>query len=309
VVKNKSEGEEENTHPPQKKKERKREREREPSLPLIKRRSPPLPPPRENMEEQDAEVSVPANDPRAASASVVLEEVGAPSNVEKKYAESELKHQSEEETKKRGRKRKEAEKESDEEKMASETTTKSTPSADREKIFHVFVKTLNGKTITLPLKWIGNTLEGLKFDDTNVKEEEEEEEEEEEIKGLEHVRYQELENLNDPKFDVRALLSNVLALRMKEREGWSRKFTKGLCQELFHFLELKATLGDFEGCEFSPPTSLMDDLWHEVILNTKLYRRLCATLPNNPGGKLIDHTTFGAVDLEVQRARTREKLT
>ena len=308
MVKNKSEGEEENTHPPQKKKERKREREREPSLPLIKRRSPPPPPPRENMEEQDAEVSVPANDPRAASASVVLEEVGAPSNVEKKYAESELKHQSEEETKKRGRKRKEAEKESDEEKMASETTTKSTPSADREKIFHVFVKTLNGKTITLPLKWIGNTLEGLKFDDTNVKEEEEEEEEEE-IKGLEHVRYQELENLNDPKFDVRALLSNVLALRMKEREGWSRKFTKGLCQELFHFLELKATLGDFEGCEFSPPTSLMDDLWHEVILNTKLYRRLCATLPNNPGGKLIDHTTFGAVDLEVQRARTREKLT
>jgi hypothetical protein len=97
---------------------------------------------------------------------------------------------------------------------------------------------------------------------------------------------------------------------MKEREGWSRKFTEALCRELFHFLELKATLGDFEGCEFSPPTSLMDDLWHEVILNTKLYRRLCATLPNNPEGKLVDRTTFGAaVDLEEKRELTRKKLT
>jgi hypothetical protein len=54
----------------------------------------------------------------------------------------------------------------------------------------------------------------------------------------------------------------------------------------------------------------MDDLWHEVILNTKLYRRLCATLPNNPEGKLVDHTTFGAaVDLEEKRELTRKKLT
>ena len=237
------------------------------------------------MEEQDAEVSVPEkNDPRAAaSGASVLEEVGAQNsnNVEeKKYVESD-------ETKQRGRKRKEVEKENDEE------------SADREeKTFRVFVKTLHGTSIVLPLKWIGNTLEGLKFDDTNV--------EEEEVTDLEHV---ELENLNDPKSEVRAFLSNALALRMKEREGWSRKFTEALCRELFHFLELKATLGDFEGCAFSPPTSLMDDLWHEVILNTKLYRRLCATLPNNPEGKLVDHTTFGAVDLEVQRERTREKLT
>jgi hypothetical protein len=119
-----------------------------------------------------------------------------------------------------------------------------------------------------------------------------------------------LEDLNDPNSDVRAVLSNALALRMKEREGWSRKFTEALCRELFHFLELKATLGDFEGCEFSPPTSLMDDLWHKVILNTKLYRRLCATLPNNPEGKLVDHTTFGAaVDLEEKRELTRKKLT
>ena len=149
--------------------------------------------------------------------------------------------------------------------------------------------------MVLDLKWIGNTLEGLKFDDTNL--------EEEEISL-------DLEDLNDPNSDVRAVLSNALALRMKEREGWSRKFTEALCRELFHFLELKATLGDFEGCEFSPPTSLMDDLWHEVILNTKLYRRLCATLPNNPEGKLVDHTTFGAaVDLEEKRELTRKKLT
>ena len=168
-------------------------------------------------------------------------------------------------------------------------------SADREeKTFRVFVKTLTGKWIVLDLKWIGNTLEGLKFDDTNL--------EEEEINL-------DLEDLNDPKSDVRAVLSNALALRMKESKRWSRKFTEDLCRELFHFLELKATLGDFEGCEFSPPTSLMDDLWHEVILNTKLYRRLCATLPNNPEGKLVEHTTFGAVDLEVQRERTRKELT
>jgi len=149
------------------------------------------------MEEQDAEVSVPEkNDPRAAaSGASVLEEVGAQNsnNVEeKKYVESD-------ETKQRGRKRKEVEKENDEE------------SADREeKTFRVFVKTLHGTSIVLPLKWIGNTLEGLKFDDTNV--------EEEEVTDLEHV---ELENLNDPKSEVRAFLSNALALRMKEREGWS----------------------------------------------------------------------------------------
>ena len=235
------------------------------------------------MEAKDAEVSVPEEiDSRvAASKASVLEEVGAAplNNVEeKKYAESD-------ETKKRGRKRKEAEKENDDEE-----------SADREeKTFRVFVKTLTGKLMVLDLKWIGNTLEGLKFDDTNL--------EEEEINL-------DLEDLNDPNSDVRAVLSNALALRMKEREGWSRKFTEALCRELFHFLELKATLGDFEGCEFSPPTSLMDDLWHEVILNTKLYRRLCATLPNNPEGKLVDHTTFGAaVDLEEKRELTRKKLT
>lgn len=235
------------------------------------------------MEAQDAEVSVPEEiDSRvAASKASVLEEVGAaPSNnvEEKKYAESD-------EAKKRGRKRKEAEKENDDEE-----------SADREeKTFRVFVKTLEGKLLVLDLKWIGNTLEGLKFDDTNL--------EEEEINL-------DLEDLNDPNSDVRAVLSNALALRMKERKGWSRKFTEALCRELFHFLELKATLGDFEGCEFSPPTSLMDDLWHKVILNTKLYRRLCATLPNNPEGKLVDHTTFGAaVDLEEKRELTRKKLT
>jgi|TARA_Y100000739_G_C20575588_1_gene450089 hypothetical protein len=235
------------------------------------------------MEAKDAEVSVSEEiDSRvAASKASVLEEVGAAplNNVEeKKYAESD-------ETKKRGRKRKEAEKENDDEE-----------SADREeKTFRVFVKTLTGKLMVLDLKWIGNTLEGLKFDDTNL--------EEEEINL-------DLEDLNDPNSDVRAVLSNALALRMKEREGWSRKFTEALCRELFHFLELKATLGDFEGCEFSPPTSLMDDLWHEVILNTKLYRRLCATLPNNPEGKLVDHTTFGAaVDLEEKRELTRKKLT
>ena len=235
------------------------------------------------MEAKDAEVLVSEEiDSRvAASKASVLEEVGAAplNNVEeKKYAESD-------ETKKRGRKRKEAEKENDDEE-----------SADREeKTFRVFVKTLTGKLMVLDLKWIGNTLEGLKFDDTNL--------EEEEINL-------DLEDLNDPNSDVRAVLSNALALRMKEREGWSRKFTEALCRELFHFLELKATLGDFEGCEFSPPTSLMDDLWHEVILNTKLYRRLCATLPNNPEGKLVDHTTFGAaVDLEEKRELTRKKLT
>ena len=235
------------------------------------------------MEAKDAEVSVPEEiDSRvAASKASVLEEVGAAplNNVEeKKYAESD-------ETKKRGRKRKEAEKENDDEE-----------SADREeKTFRVFVKTLEAKLLVLDLKWIGNTLEGLKFDDTNL--------EEEEINL-------DLEDLNDPNSDVRAVLSNALALRMKEREGWSRKFTEALCRELFHFLELKATLGDFEGCEFSPPTSLMDDLWHKVILNTKLYRRLCATLPNNPEGKLVDHTTFGAaVDLEEKRELTRKKLT
>ena len=235
------------------------------------------------MEAKDAEVSVSEEiDSRvAASKASVLEEVGAAplNNVEeKKYAESD-------ETKKRGRKRKEAEKENDDEE-----------SADREeKTFRVFVKTLTGKLMVLDLKWIGNTLEGLKFDDTNL--------EEEEINL-------DLEDLNDPNSDVRAVLSNALALRMKEREGWSRKFTEALCRELFHFLELKATLGNFEGCEFSPPTSLMDDLWHEVILNTKLYRRLCATLPNNPEGKLVDHTTFGAaVDLEEKRELTRKKLT
>ena len=235
------------------------------------------------MEAKDAEVSVSEEiDSRvAASKASVLEEVGAAplNNVEeKKYAESD-------ETKKRGRKRKEAEKENDDEE-----------SDDREeKTFRVFVKTLTGKLIVLDLKWIGNTLEGLKLDDTNL--------EEEEINL-------DLEDLNDPNSDVRAVLSNALALRMKEREGWSRKFTEALCRELFHFLELKATLGDFEGCEFSPPTSLMDDLWHEVILNTKLYRRLCATLPNNPEGKLVDHTTFGAaVDLEEKRELTRKKLT
>lgn len=235
------------------------------------------------MEAKDAEVSVSEEiDSRvAASNASVLEEVGAAplNNVEeKKYAESD-------ETKKRGRKRKEAEKENDDEE-----------SADREeKTFRVFVKTLTGKLMVLDLKWIGNTLEGLKFDDTNL--------EEEEINL-------DLEDLNDPNSDVRAVLSNALALRMKEREGWSRKFTEALCRELFHFLELKATLGNFEGCEFSPPTSLMDDLWHEVILNTKLYRRLCATLPNNPEGKLVDHTTFGAaVDLEEKRELTRKKLT
>jgi hypothetical protein len=75
-------------------------------------------------------------------------------------------------------------------------------------------------------------------------------------------------------------------------------------------LTLKANALDFDACELSP-SSLIDEVWHEAILNTRLYRELCESLEHNPEKKTIDHSTAHADcsrQVRKRRQRTKEEL-
>ena len=105
-------------------------------------------------------------------------------------------------------------------------------------------------------------------------------------------------------------LTSLLQKRMRLTKRWSTSFTLKVVKELKNFLTLKANVLDFDACELSP-SSLIDEVWHEAILNTRLYRKLCESLEHNPEKKTIDHSTAHA-DCSRQvlqrRRRTKEEL-
>jgi len=69
--------------------------------------------------------------------------------------------------------------------------------------------------------------------------------------------------------------------------------------ELLKFLYLSSKYPELKG-NFIPVTQEVDDLWHEFILQTKYYQKLCSRLP---GGEFIHHESMGFDDYRAERPR------
>ena len=191
------------------------------------------------------------------------------------------------------RKRRGADTEEEEEEEEGDESRRLTKDARTLNDFVVYVRGLDGKTITLNL---GNepgyvTFQGRKY-------------------AFDAIGANDGEDLFVSRRSDDDELTSLLQKRMRLTKRWSTSFTLKVVKELKNFLTLKANALDFDACELSP-SSLIDEVWHEAILNTRLYRELCESLEHNPEKKTIDHSTAHA-DCSRQvlqrRRRTKEEL-
>jgi hypothetical protein len=191
------------------------------------------------------------------------------------------------------RKRRGADTEEEEEEEEGDESRRLTKDARTLNDFVVYVRGLDGKTITLNL---GNepgyvTFQGRKY-------------------AFDAIGANDGEDLFVSRRSDDDELTSLLQKRMRLTKRWSTSFTLKVVKELKNFLTLKANVLDFDACELSP-SSLIDEVWHEAILNTRLYRELCESLEHNPEKKTIDHSTAHA-DCSRQvlqrRRRTKEEL-
>lgn len=72
-----------------------------------------------------------------------------------------------------------------------------------------------------------------------------------------------------------------------------------LSKELVRFLVIKAMDGDFSATKYSPPTTLLDQAWHTLLLFPALYFKLSHELC----GKVIDHNPMGGDDVAARTIR------
>ena len=191
------------------------------------------------------------------------------------------------------RKRRGADTEEEEEEEEGDESRRLTKDARTLNDFVVYVRGLDGKTITLNL---GNepgyvTFQGRKY-------------------AFDAIGANDGEDLFVSRRSDDDELTSLLQKRMRLTKRWSTSFTLKVVKELKNFLTLKANVLDFDACELSP-SSLIDEVWHEAILNTRLYRKLCESLEHNPEKKTIDHSTAHADcsrQVRKRRQRTKEEL-
>ncbi|MFJ8107304.1 hypothetical protein [Streptomyces sp. NPDC096132] len=79
---------------------------------------------------------------------------------------------------------------------------------------------------------------------------------------------------------------STLRMRLSGRE--EREFALQL-EECLKFLYIRS----IEGSGFIPLVDSVDDVWHELILQTEFYAKLCESLP---GGNFIHHRTVAFGD-------------
>jgi hypothetical protein len=76
-------------------------------------------------------------------------------------------------------------------------------------------------------------------------------------------------------------------------------------KEFARFVLLKIKAEDFEGSLLSP-SPLVDAVWHEMILDTRMYAKFCLDVC---GGMVLEHDPDGASEEDVVARTKRQKRT
>ena len=101
-------------------------------------------------------------------------------------------------------------------------------------------------------------------------------------------------DLHATKIDIggRLVLRCARNLDLKEEEG------EGALAAYKQFMVLKAVCKDFDAKKLSPPP-LVDEIWHEHILDTRGYRAFCDAAFK----QFVDHDPDGVLDCGARRVR------
>jgi hypothetical protein len=87
-------------------------------------------------------------------------------------------------------------------------------------------------------------------------------------------------------------------MNMSIRDDEREKDPHTLLRECLHFLVLKKLAGDEDATKLSP-TDGIDQVWHQLILNTRLYKSINDAL----GGEMIHHNPEGGRDVGSRNER------
>ena len=91
-----------------------------------------------------------------------------------------------------------------------------------------------------------------------------------------------------------------LVPRLVRRHQWTAAKATEVVEEYHRFMQLKKALKDYEATRLSP-SSAIDLVWHEHILDTRRYGAFCTQLC----GRLIHHDPDGDLDPEERAKRLK----
>jgi hypothetical protein len=94
--------------------------------------------------------------------------------------------------------------------------------------------------------------------------------------------------------------AGTLKERCRRVYQWNQDMSNRVFNSYQQFLDLKGTLEDWNATILSP-TSLVDQMWHQHILDTRHYEKYCQSVC----GRMIHHDPEGGMDVAAREARLR----
>jgi small ubiquitin-related modifier len=94
--------------------------------------------------------------------------------------------------------------------------------------------------------------------------------------------------------------AGTLKERCRRVYQWNQDMSNRVFNSYRQFLDLKGTLEDWNATILSP-SSLVDQMWHQHILDTLHYEKYCQSVC----GRMIHHDPDGGVDVAAREARLR----